>query len=221
MEPPWRSGDPPHCLANEVGIWLLRQGPRAIHACRSPVLQLGTLVRSTRVQVHTSPDDIKPHLNESELQILLDHGKYGCRPYLPVYKQEKCFLIVRTKVRRGVRVAEILYARNSELLVRYFEWMNYYQLPFTPSIEVQDLDKAGYIAHYDDSGKLVMVRKVKATLINGTYFPSVKYYYDKNDQIKISIYATTDQTEEQYFDKNGKLVEIKRYDKSGRLILAN
>lgn len=80
-----------------------------------------TLLRGTGVRVLTRTEEIKPHLSDPELRILLDHERYACRNYLALCKQDYCYIVTRSKVRRGIRVSEILYASDHVLMMRHFE----------------------------------------------------------------------------------------------------
>jgi acetoacetyl-CoA synthetase len=86
-----------------------------------PLLQAHTLLRGTGVRVLTTTEDIKPHLSAPELRILLDHERYACRHYLALCKQGYCYIVTRSKVRRGIRISEILYASDHVLMMRHFE----------------------------------------------------------------------------------------------------
>jgi hypothetical protein len=86
-----------------------------------PLLQAHTLLRSTGVRVLTATEDIKTHLNESDLMILLDHERYPCGHYLALCKEGYCYIVTNRKVWRGISVSQILYVSDRESMMRHFE----------------------------------------------------------------------------------------------------
>lgn len=87
-----------------------------------PLLQAHSLLRSVGVSVLSKPEEIKPRLIERDLKILLDHEACPCGHYLAVSKEETCYIVTRQgRVKRGIKVSEILYCSNRAMLRRHFE----------------------------------------------------------------------------------------------------
>lgn len=87
-----------------------------------PLLQAHSLLRSVGVSVLTKIEEIKPYLTERDLKILVDHEPYPCGHYLAVSKEGTSYIVTRQgRVKRGIKVSEILYCSNRAMLRRHFE----------------------------------------------------------------------------------------------------